>query len=90
MANASRDENFVPTLLGTLSTDGLTPIPIKANPTSHRLLINDGTTGIDHGRTVARRDENNIPVLLAVSSADYKTPVEVYASAAGVLLVDST
>lgn len=39
MAQASRDQNNVPTLLGVSSSDGVTPIPIYANPTTHRLLI---------------------------------------------------
>lgn len=39
MANASRDENSVPTLLGVSSSDGTTPVPIYANPTTHALLV---------------------------------------------------
>lgn len=38
-ANASRDENFVPTLLGVSSTDGITPVPIWANPDTHALYV---------------------------------------------------
>jgi hypothetical protein len=37
--NAPRDKNFIPALLGTSSTDGQTPIPIFADPTTHRLLV---------------------------------------------------
>lgn len=39
MANASRDQNNVPTLLGASSTDGVTPTLVYADPTSHRLLV---------------------------------------------------
>lgn len=39
MSQASRDENFVPTLLGVSSSDGTTPIPIYADPDSHALLV---------------------------------------------------
>lgn len=45
MANASRDANFVPTLLGVSSTDGSTPVKLYADPTTHRLLV-DSSGGI--------------------------------------------
>ena len=90
MADASRDQNNVPTILGALNTDGETIVPIQANPASHALSINDGTTGSDNGPVDAPRDENNIPVLMAVSSADGETPVVLYADSEGKLLVDSS
>ena len=43
MADAPRDNNFVPTLLGASSADGKTPVPVYANPTTHRLLVDLGT-----------------------------------------------
>lgn len=39
MAQAKRDENAVPTLLAVSSTDGVTPVDVYANPTTHRLLV---------------------------------------------------
>jgi hypothetical protein len=42
MNNASRDKNFVPTLLGVSSVDQVTPVPIFADPTTHRLLTQVG------------------------------------------------
>ena len=39
MAQASRDQNFVPTLLGVSNVDGTTPITVYADPTTHRLLV---------------------------------------------------
>lgn len=90
MANASRDQNNIPTLIAALDTDGVTPIRVKVNPTNHGLKIEDGTTGSDNGRNVAYRDENSVPVLMAVSSADGVTPVEVYADSDGNLLIDSS
>lgn len=42
MANAARDDNFVPTLLGASSADGSTPVRVYANPTTHRLLVDLG------------------------------------------------
>lgn len=89
MANASRDENNVPTILGTLDTDGVTVVPIKADPTLHALEVVDGNTGTDYGNGQASRDENYVPVLMAVSSVDGVTPVPVYVDSDGNLLVDS-
>lgn len=87
--NASRDENNVPTILGTLESDWQTPIAIKANPATHGILATDGNTGSDNGPSVAPRDQNSVPALMAVSSADGVTPVAVYADADGNLLIDS-
>jgi hypothetical protein len=42
MADASRDANFVPTLLGASSADGTTPTKVWANPSTHRLLVDLG------------------------------------------------
>jgi hypothetical protein len=39
MENAKRDQNFVPTLLGVSNVDGATPVPIYADPVTHRLLV---------------------------------------------------
>lgn len=44
MSNASHDQNHVPSLLGVSSSDGTTTIPIYANPTSHRLLVDLSST----------------------------------------------
>jgi len=45
MAEAKRDQNYVPTLLGVSVTDGVTPVPIYADPTTHRLYVDLGTSG---------------------------------------------
>lgn len=47
MENASRDQNFVPTLLAVSSEDGSTPIKLYADPDTHRLLTQgeQGATG---------------------------------------------
>ena len=39
MAQASRDENSVPTLLAASNADGITPVRVYADPTTHRLLV---------------------------------------------------
>ena len=46
MAEAKRDQNHVPTLLGVSATDGETPVVIYADPTTHRLYVDGvGSTG---------------------------------------------
>lgn len=99
MANASRDENNRPTLLGALSTDGVTPTKVKGDPSTHRMKVDNNTTGTDHGVQNAVRDENFVPVLMAVSNQTITvggisyiqdvTPVEIYADGNGNLLVNS-
>lgn len=90
MENAATDENGVSTLLGVLESDGATTIRINADPTSHALGVDDNTTGSDLGPANAPRDQNFVPALLAVSSEDGETPVVVYATADGLLLIDSS
>lgn len=45
MADAARDQNFVPTLIAVSNADGLTPVKVFADPTTHRLLVNLGGGG---------------------------------------------
>ena len=91
MANAIKDDNKIPTMLGLDSTDGVTPAIIKVTPTDHAILISNGTTGSDLGSNPAKRDNNGEPVLMAVSSADGTTPVALYVDTSnGALLTKST
>ena len=39
MANAKKDGNFTPTLIGVSSTDGITPTLVYADPVTHRLYV---------------------------------------------------
>lgn len=89
MANASRDENHVTTLIGVDSSDGTTVKLATIAPVTHHFQVEDGTTGSDLGGTDAIRDDNHVPVALAVSSDDGETPVPLYINADGKLLVDS-
>lgn len=45
MANAARDANSIPTLLGVSSSDGTTPIRVYVDPVTHRLLVDTGGVG---------------------------------------------
>lgn len=90
MANAPHDNNRVTALLGTLNTDGITPVPIRVNASTHGLKVSNGTSGTDYGRSVAVRDGNRVPVLMGVSSADGVTPVEIYCDSNGNLLTTTS
>lgn len=50
MSEAYRDENHVPTLLGVSSVDGITPVVLWADPTTHRLLT-DAAAGMSNPMT---------------------------------------
>ncbi len=92
MTNAYRDENSIPTLIAISREDGVAVERVLANPLSHGLIVEDGSTGSDLGNNQnnAQKDENNVPVLIATSSADGFTPVEVYVDPdSGALLIDS-
>ena len=39
MANARKDQNRIPTIIGTSSVDGISPVLIYADPTTHRLYV---------------------------------------------------
>lgn len=39
MADAKRDNNMVPTLIGVSSVDGVTPVPVYVDPVTHRMLV---------------------------------------------------
>lgn len=90
MGKAERDNNNITTILGTLNSDGSTPTPIKIDPTTHELKIDDDTTGSDNSGDIADRDDNMVTVMLGVSSADGATPTALYADSSGNLLIDST
>jgi len=90
MANAKRDNNNVPTMLGVLNSDGTTILPVKINPATFGLKVDNNTTGSDNGPNRALHDDNFIPTGLAVSSADGTTPIALYVDSNGKLLIDET
>lgn len=90
MANASHDQNGVPTKLGTLQSDGLTTIAIEVNPANNAMKVVNGTTGTASTRISAPRDANDVPAWLGVSSADGVTLVPIATDSSGNLLIQST
>lgn len=47
MAEAKRDGNYVPTLLAVSNVDGVTPVVLYADPTTHRLLVSASAGALD-------------------------------------------
>ena len=90
MISTSRDSNRIPTIMGTLNADGLTPVSVKVNSSTHSLDVSDGTTGTNHPFVDAQRDANRVSVIWGVSSADGVTPIPIYINSSGRLLIQST
>lgn len=77
-------------MLGALNTDGVTPTPVKADPSTHFIMTDDNTTGSDLSDAPAIRDANRVTGLMAVSEVDGVTPVPLYVDSDGKLLIDSS
>lgn len=90
MGKASRDENQVTSILAKWRNDGITPLPILANPSTHAMMIDLGTTGSDLGDDNAAKDPNFVSSMLAVSKTDGSTVVPLFATSGGNLLIDNT
>lgn len=90
--NAKKDENGVSTLIAASKNDGITIVPIYANPANHGLKVNDASTGTDSGNNLgnAMKDENGTSAMTAISSSDGSSIVEVYGDpATGMIYIDS-
>ncbi len=74
---------------GILNTDGATPTPPKADPTTHAIQVHDAATGTVTARADAHRDNNSSPTLLAYAS-DGSGVVELAVNSTGQLLIKST
>lgn len=90
MSDVKRDNNQIPTLGAISNLDGVTPAVIKADPSTHAMAVDDGTTGSDLSGDDAKRDNNGYPGALAISETDGVTTVPLYAILSnGKLLIDS-
>lgn len=87
--SAPRDANRIPTILGTLNTDGITVVSMYVNPLNNAVKVSDDTTGTNHITLNVQRDANRIPAFWGVSSTDGVTPVSIYVDSSGNLLIDS-
>lgn len=76
MADASRDQNHVTTLLAVSSVDGVTPVTLWADPTTHRLLTDaaSGLTGTGVANEIAYFTAPT--VLASLATATYPSLAE--------------
>lgn len=96
MAQAPRDENRVPAIIGTSNADGSTPLPVYVDSATNRLLIS-GTSAISSEYTEGATDATITGIaVMAEAAGDTLQPLSVDASnylnvnvAAGSLTVDS-
>lgn len=72
MSEASRDGNFVTTLLAVSSVDGVTPVTLYANPVTHRLLVDLAGAGSGTVQTIAIASANGFA---GTSNADPTNPI---------------
>lgn len=86
---AARDENDVPTLIGALSTNGTTVTRAQVTAATHRLKVEDSSSGSSFGPVNALHDDNMVPTLLGASRSNGTTPIAAYIDSQGRLLVDS-
>lgn len=99
MSDAALDFNSVATLTGALSSNGDFVTKAQIVIATHKLKVDDGTTGTDFGPTNALHDGNGRRTLIGVASrtvtsggVNYiqgKTPVVAYVDSTGHLLINS-
>lgn len=88
MTQARKDNNGVPVTQGVLNSDGATPRPFRATPSTHILDVIDGSTGSDAGQDLMARDENGETVVGASDASGNIVPL--FIDSNGKLLVKST
>lgn len=89
MPNAKRDSNFVTTLIGVSSVDGVTPVPVQVNPVTGALLT-EGHVGSSSNPPSTRivHDANAVAVTALVNSVDGVTPLALTATSSGIVRTD--
>ncbi len=88
MSTASRDDNFVTTLLAVSSVDGVTPVTLYANPTTHRLLVDLSGAGSGTVTTVSVVSANGFAGTVATATT---TPaITISTSVTGILKGNGT
>lgn len=90
MANAKKDDNGYPTMIGISCVDGVTPVRIKRNASNGGLLV-DSTTVISVTPAYTTQvDDNDTPVSKAVSSTNSNAILPLYVNpATGAVLIES-
>ena len=93
MGDAKRDSNLVATLLGVSSVDGVTPVTLYVDPTTHRLLVSSsGPTeetpvGTVNGSNVTFT-VSNTPKFVIIDGM-FRVSGQGYTYSGGIITVDS-
>lgn len=81
MATGKRDANYQPVWMGVSSADGVTPLPVKVDPATGRMLCLDNTlihVGGNVPPTIGKRDPNRKVVRMGeVSGTSVPAPIKV-------------
>lgn len=68
MGNASRDQNYVTTLIGVSSVDFITPITVYVDPVTHRLLVQSAGGGTGTVTSVSVTTANGVSGSVATAT----------------------
>lgn len=79
MTSVKKDQNSV-SVITALSDSNQTVLMVYANPATHALVVDDGTSGSDLGYEQSVKDANGVNSLLGASNSDGLTPVPLYAN----------
>lgn len=68
MVDAKRDQNYVTTLIGVSSVDGVTPVTVWVDPVTHRLLIQNAAGGLGTVTSVSVTTANGVSGSVATAT----------------------
>ena len=85
MANALRDQNYIPAKLAVLNTDGTTLVPLKINQSNGGIKVNAADTVSFTMTPIDKRDQNSVPVMMFEGTDGLTYPA--VANASGELLI---
>lgn len=89
MANAQKDDNGYPTIIGISCVDGITPVQVVFNSTNNGMMRDTTTVISVVPQEIKQLDDNSVPIAKGVSSADLKTILPWYVNpATGAVLTD--
>lgn len=88
MAVAKRDENFATVGMGVSTADSTTPLMLKQDPVTDRLIIkySGAYSSTPTAITYAKRDQNGRPVALGLGTDGNVYPVRVDPATGAIIL----
>lgn len=83
-----RDQNYITVGSGVSNIDSITPLMLRVDPITTRLLINISSASITATpATMNKRDENFKPTYYGISNADGVTLLPIRTDSSGRLLI---